>query len=215
MMHTRQHTTDMSRADAPSWDRVSASGGFVNLCWQPSVPCTIGLSRLDDCLKDLLFSDMPICICLIPRPSPVIALVIPHHRNGLFHKRRPHHGSVKDHVLLSVDGTHKQGLSLLGAVLVHVAADIWFVLERAHLGQLLVDNVHALHGISLHYHGILAHLGKHKADWSWKEKTAKTTPFAINTTRSQVSYHAAQDLSCPSFPMRCKGGCSPTNLCKA
>ncbi len=107
---------------------------------------------------------MPILICLIPRPSSVVALVISHHGNGLFHEGRPHHSSIKDHILLPVDGTHKQGLSLLGAVLMHVAADIWFVLERAHLGQLLVDDVHALHGISFHYHSILAHLEEHKAD---------------------------------------------------
>ena len=84
--------------------------------------------------------------------------MIPYHGYGLLHKGRPHHGAIKNHILLSVDGTHKQSLCLLCAVLMHVAAQVGLMLEGAHFGKLLVQDIHALHGISLYYNSILTHL---------------------------------------------------------
>lgn len=108
--------------------------------------------------EGLLLSDMPILILLIPRPSPVVVPVVPHHGNGLFNKWRPHHGAIKDHILLSVNGAHKESLSLLSTVLVYIAADVRLMLEGAHFAELLVDDVHALHGIRFNYNSILTNL---------------------------------------------------------
>ena len=83
--------------------------------------------------------------CLVLNPSkPVQAADLDSFSMPAFH--RP------------VDGTDKQGLGLLGAVLMHVAADIWLRLEGAHSGELLVDDIHALHGVCLNYHCIFTHL---------------------------------------------------------
>lgn len=85
-------------------------------------------------------------------------LVIPDHGYGLLHKGRPHHGAIKDDILLAVDGAHKQSLCLLCAVLMHIAAQVGLVLEGAHGGELLVEDIHALHSVSLYHYCILAYL---------------------------------------------------------
>ena len=108
--------------------------------------------------EDLLLSEIAVIILLVSWAPPVVMLVVPHHGYGLLHKRRPHHGAIKDHILLSVDGTHKQSLCLLCAVLMHIAAQVGLMLEGAHFRKLLVQDIHALHGISLYYNSILAHL---------------------------------------------------------
>ena len=47
-----------------------------------------------------LLSDIAIVILLIARASAVVLVVVPHHGNGLLYKGCPHHGAIKDHILL-------------------------------------------------------------------------------------------------------------------
>ena len=51
-------------------------------------------------MKGVLFCDRLVIMLFVAGAPPVVPLVVPHHCNGLLHKRCPHHCPIKDHIFL-------------------------------------------------------------------------------------------------------------------